>query len=1196
MKLRKNKKGFTVVELVIVIAVIGVLSGVLIPAFLSLSGKANEASDQSLVKNLNTVLAIAENEPDYEKSKNPTEMFEVLERKGYIGETLLKDHKSDKVILYNLPKNRFLFEENKNSAEFSGSLPQDFWTFGLTPDTTGYSTFLYKEYSSSEPITVTSGLDVGLNDELTQITYNPGTGVSKDVIIRTNGENLRIDAPLSSVQHFGNASVLVIDAIKSSSYHEFGTVGNAQIKTGRIVIENENASIDNLLLVAKTDKSGFEDIVLQTKAGAALPALDRTDVNIHPNGTLVLNVVTPTSDEYVYLTKAGVIEQIVVTNEDVDTTTKNVTEAETAKPVEDTSEKTQAVAEQIANVGKKNDQGQYVDSEDNVIEIEDLTIDNIVIEEEKADDEAIETGTTLFAGGAGTLKSPYMISNSQELSNIREFLTGNFKVVNDIDMSGITSWTPIGTGSAPFKGTFDGCGYAIKNWTTRVEMFGTIAGTPNPKLTGEESDLLDENYNMIEANVSENNYSCVLKNISYENCNITITPDMGTVAYRVANAYVANIEFNNNNIRFDNSYRSGIFFGTIYGSHIHNLHLSDNNNAYVQLTDNDGYFGNDGIMIGCIYSPNNANETYNQYQTIISNCVNDVSMSFDTGTCTYGYIGGILGFSSSNDRHQLVINCTNNGDFTVNNQRTGISFGGICGAHAGGSYLDLVNCTNNGNITVTGLEVGDGGAYGQLSGICSYVGGPFVNCTNNGNISGPFKFVGGIAGASSSNVPTIPPYINCNNNGILSSTYPDALVGDIFGKISSAASLTVSAANINSVVTTAYKITLTSASGATGTMIVPASSGQIEVSGAFGFNSVDVSNVKGRFVFKVSNANFTLLGDNQDVSFTLEGTNNTMTIGSGTNIDNVKIDGEGNTVINNGTINHLTIVNTSEESTNNGVASSVEFIGDNHLSMKFVNNGTIGQPDQNWHTVQTQNPINLTFTNNGVIRGYGEKYALLFYGLSDVVFNAGSDSSIVVENPIYTAIFYNADSMRANSVTFNAEIGADGTTEDSYYGISSHETGGTQISVNIVTGYYIDLNWTQKMLNTRAQVVGGDYNDCYANYDANHCTSNGVACSTSYRYILTVSENYSHNNDKPFRIAVVFYNSTTGQITEIIGSGVPAVYFGDVVSAGNTLTFAPSSSESDRFYITGWYATTTNEPDVYSENISLFAERIVENN
>ena len=58
MNKKLNKKGFTIVELVIVIAVIAILAAVLIPTFSSLIKKANESKDIQLVRNLNTALAV----------------------------------------------------------------------------------------------------------------------------------------------------------------------------------------------------------------------------------------------------------------------------------------------------------------------------------------------------------------------------------------------------------------------------------------------------------------------------------------------------------------------------------------------------------------------------------------------------------------------------------------------------------------------------------------------------------------------------------------------------------------------------------------------------------------------------------------------------------------------------------------------------------------------------------------------------------------------------------------------------------------------------------------------------------------------------------------------------------------------------------------------------------------------------------
>jgi prepilin-type N-terminal cleavage/methylation domain-containing protein len=54
---RNNKKGFTIVELVIVIAVIAILAAVLIPTFSSIIAKANQSADISAVTQMNKVLA-----------------------------------------------------------------------------------------------------------------------------------------------------------------------------------------------------------------------------------------------------------------------------------------------------------------------------------------------------------------------------------------------------------------------------------------------------------------------------------------------------------------------------------------------------------------------------------------------------------------------------------------------------------------------------------------------------------------------------------------------------------------------------------------------------------------------------------------------------------------------------------------------------------------------------------------------------------------------------------------------------------------------------------------------------------------------------------------------------------------------------------------------------------------------------------
>lgn len=62
LKRKNNKRGFTVVELTIVVSVIAILSAVLIPTFAGITKKARQNADETAVRNLNTVIATAEDD------------------------------------------------------------------------------------------------------------------------------------------------------------------------------------------------------------------------------------------------------------------------------------------------------------------------------------------------------------------------------------------------------------------------------------------------------------------------------------------------------------------------------------------------------------------------------------------------------------------------------------------------------------------------------------------------------------------------------------------------------------------------------------------------------------------------------------------------------------------------------------------------------------------------------------------------------------------------------------------------------------------------------------------------------------------------------------------------------------------------------------------------------------------------------
>lgn len=102
---RSNKKGFTLVELVIVVAVIAILAAVLIPTIAGVVKKANIAADSAVAKNLNTALAAAEDQPE-----NIDEVVAILKDAGYMvsnlnakteGYLLVWESESNQIILVN---------------------------------------------------------------------------------------------------------------------------------------------------------------------------------------------------------------------------------------------------------------------------------------------------------------------------------------------------------------------------------------------------------------------------------------------------------------------------------------------------------------------------------------------------------------------------------------------------------------------------------------------------------------------------------------------------------------------------------------------------------------------------------------------------------------------------------------------------------------------------------------------------------------------------------------------------------------------------------------------------------------------------------------------------------------------------------------------------------------------------------------
>ncbi len=255
MRKAKTKDGFTIVELVIVVAVIGILTAVLVPTFVNLSKKAQETSDKSFAKTANTALVMG--------NRVHTTMAEAVADVKEYGDIVIDDFKSaaGDYLVWDSVADRFAVvgatgvsdvkfaEGDALKATSNAQLFHAFDSFDFENDTQTFSIYASKNWdfshiaigTDSYPLTV--GFDVGINDQFTTGVYKrASTADAQDVIINTGdctAMNLTVDSPNDTLHHYGVADKVTITAIAPSSYHEFGTVDKPiTLASGHVVLES----------------------------------------------------------------------------------------------------------------------------------------------------------------------------------------------------------------------------------------------------------------------------------------------------------------------------------------------------------------------------------------------------------------------------------------------------------------------------------------------------------------------------------------------------------------------------------------------------------------------------------------------------------------------------------------------------------------------------------------------------------------------------------------------------------------------------------------------------------------------------------------------------------------------------------------------------------------------------------------------
>ena len=267
--MKSNKKGFTIVELVIVIAIIAILAAVLIPTFASLVKKANVSADTQLVRNLNMAVEI-EKASSNAKHSTMHEALMTAQAAGYDVDTIVAksgyniawDSANDRFVLVDKDAKKYIYPTSENTAENSISNPADYFLFcddatKISEDNSGFSYYLSKnaKLPTDGAVTVKAGFDAGENKNLKEVTYNGG---ATKVIFNLNGGKLTVeDTNDSNQQYFYGFAAEADITTGNKCFYVYGTVAKATVKAGTVIAKkNSILVVDSAAEGSTVNKDG----------------------------------------------------------------------------------------------------------------------------------------------------------------------------------------------------------------------------------------------------------------------------------------------------------------------------------------------------------------------------------------------------------------------------------------------------------------------------------------------------------------------------------------------------------------------------------------------------------------------------------------------------------------------------------------------------------------------------------------------------------------------------------------------------------------------------------------------------------------------------------------------------------------------------------------------------------------------------
>lgn len=329
------------------------------------------------------------------------------------------------------------------------------------------------------------------------------------------------------------------------------------------------------------------------------------------------------------------------------------------------------------------------------------------------------------------------IYTAEDLDNVRNGLSANYILMNDIDLSEYDSWVPIGSYTNAFYGTLDGNGHRIV--VTQPALFSKVQYSTICNVEINCLYFFNDNETMLISGLTLQSEGTSFDNVvckgiidveysQYSNRARELSIG-GIVAESESNKFTSCNNLVDINVKvstklnFLDVYVGGIV-GHDEGSNYNNMHNSGEINVYGVVANTD--IRDFKVYVGGVVGY--------EYYTQLTKCINygDIEV-----TSNYADVGGLVGSLSAIKGNWKTTNSINqsrnNGDISIEKiDKNGFwtcNTGGIIGSSIGSSdaHNDIFSCCNNGiihSLRIAGGIVG----FSQYSNIIKCENYNEINC------------------------------------------------------------------------------------------------------------------------------------------------------------------------------------------------------------------------------------------------------------------------------------------------------------------------------------------------------------------------------------------------------------------------------------------------------------------------------------